>query len=154
MDSDLTRSVSVFDGATDLSARPAFIELTDDNLFTLAKLDPSAGALIETIFDNVPVAEIKVGGGIQPTLTFTHLGVRKRVNFSFGGPNPGAFGFLGLTSGARMVEETGIREWTAALKAGGATMRLWRQGRIIGLVSLCVLVVVIAALLVQTVSPG
>jgi hypothetical protein len=143
----LSHHVDVFDGVTQFSARPAIIELTDTNLFTLAKIEPATGVRTEVIFDNVPAAELVVGG-TRSTLKFTHNGVSRRVDFSFGARVAGAFGIIGLIASSQMLKKSGIPEWLAALRAAGVKVSYWNQGRIFAIAFLAVLVIIVIVVVV------
>ena len=138
----LSHNLDVFDGVTQFSARPAVIELTDTNLFTLAKIDPATGARTEVIFDNVPVSELAVGG-TSSTLTFTHNGVKKRVDFSFGSRVAGAFGVIGMVAQSQMLKKSGIRDWVAAFRAAGVKVSYWSPGRLFAIAFVVAIVVII-----------
>ena len=153
----LSHHVDVFDGVTQFSARPALIELTDTNLFSLSKIDPATGAPTEVIFGNVPASEIAVGGS-SSTLTFTHNGVKKRVDFSFGSRAAGAFGLAGAVVAANLIKKSGIQDWVAAFKAAGAQVKFWSYGRTMGLglgigFGIVIIVVVVVVAVALTSSP-
>jgi hypothetical protein len=149
----LTQNLDVYDGVSTFSARPAVMEINDDNTFTLAKVDPATNSKTEPIFTNVPVSQLVVKGS-GSSLKFTHNGVTKRVDFSVASRAVGAVGgIIGMAVQSSMVGKSGIVYWVDALRKNGASVKYMSQGKIMGLglgigfgiVVLVVIIVVIAA---------
>lgn len=128
----LQHYVNVFDGVSQFSARPAVIEFTDTNTFTLAKIEPATGVRTEVIFDNVPASEVTLGG-TQATPWFSYNGVKRRVDFSFGSRVAGSFGLVGMAVQSSMISKSGVGEWIAAFRAAGAPVKYWSQGKTMGI---------------------
>lgn len=147
----MTSNVTVFDGISQFSARDAVIELDDDRTFTLAKIDKTTGARTEVIFDRIPVSELTVAGS-SGTPTLAHNGVKKRIDFSFGGRMAMAGGVIGMVASTAIINRSGVNEWVAALRENGATVNYRSAGKTValgvgiggGIVVLIVIVVVVA----------
>jgi hypothetical protein len=150
----LTRNVDVFDGISQFSARPAVIELHDDDTFVLAKIDPATNAKTEIVFQT-GLSDLTVGGS-SAMLTFTVGGVKKRVDFSFAARAAMAVGGVaGLAASAGIVAGSGINDWLAAFRAKGVTVKYLSQGKIVlwsllGTLAVVVVIGVVIAIVIAT----
>lgn len=143
----MEKDVQVFLAATQFTARPATIELHDDGRLVLVAHgtgdggNPGEGAAepsAATTLLDVPASELRVGGSVS-TLTLAAGESRYRVEFSsearvltaHSGLNEYRRGAR-LRAAQRLVRESGLPDWVAALRARGARIRYWSIPRIVG----------------------
>ena len=139
----LSNRVQVFDGNTIFSARAAVMELHDDNRFVLGKLDSTGAYVTDMVFD-LPVNQLSVSGS-QSSLVLSANGIKKRVDFSNGKSVGVAFGVVGLAIDAAQAKNSGINNWVAAFKQGGAKTK--HRGSNVNATRLIVLVAVLLVLI-------
>lgn len=124
----LAQQVTVFDGISQFSARPAVIELHDDR-FVLAKWDEATRQKTEVVFD-VPLSELEVGGSMA-MLTFMANGVKKRVDFSFGARAALLGGAAGLIVSDALAKSSGMEAWLHEFQQRGVRVKFLRTSKIV-----------------------
>jgi hypothetical protein len=152
----LSTAVDTFDGVTQFSARAAVIELDDNNTFTLTKIDRQTGVPVEVVFDHIPVGQLTVRGS-SSTPVFLYNGVKKRVDFSFGSRAAMGFGAVGMIVAGSLLKKSGVNEWMAALKAGGATVKYRSFGKTLRLAFIiagALVVVIVGATVIGVLAGG
>jgi hypothetical protein len=153
----LSQNLDVYDGVSTFSARPAVMEINDDNTFTLAKVDRATNAKIEPVFTNVPLSQLTVKG-TGSSLKFSHAGVTKRVDFSVASRAVGAVGgVIGMAVQSSMVNKSGVTYWVDALRTNGASVKYMSQGKAMGIglgIGFGIVVVVIVVVVLVAVVGG
>lgn len=145
-----SQQVSVRLVATRLAPQPAVIDLLDGNRFVLSLVDPNTGAPVQTVIDS-PVAGLRVRGRMA-SLSVTANGVSAMIEFSSGSRTAMMFGGIGVIVGMQLAATSGIGEWVAALRAGGADVRFmsWQRTLQISIALVVVLVAVCVAVAVNS----
>jgi hypothetical protein len=118
----LSHDLTMFEGVSQFSAKPATIELFDDRL-VVTKRDGAPEVVIDA-----PLSDVKVGGS-GAMLTFTVGEFKRRVDFSFAARAamlaPGGI----FTAGA-LVKQSGINAWLSEFKARGVKVSYITMGQI------------------------
>jgi hypothetical protein len=118
----LSHDLTMFEGVSQFSAKPATIELYEDRL-VVTKRDDAPEIVIDT-----PLSELKVGGS-GAMLTFTVGEFKRRVDFSFAARAamiaPGGI----FTAGA-LIKQSGINAWLSEFKARGVKVSYITMGQI------------------------
>jgi hypothetical protein len=118
----LSHNLTMFEGVTQFSAKPAIIDLYD-NRFVMTATDGAS----EIVFDT-PLNELTVGGSMA-MLTFTVGGVKRRVDFSFAS-RAALIAPAGIFAAGALVKQSGVNTWVKELKARGATVKYISMGKI------------------------
>jgi len=118
----LSHDLTMFEGVSQFSAKPARIELFDDRL-VVTKMDGEPETVIDT-----PLTELKVGGS-GAMLTFTVGDLKRRVDFSFAARAvlvaPG-----GIFAAGAIAQASGITAWLKEFKARGVKVSYITMGQI------------------------
>ena len=124
----LAQQVTVFDGISQFSAKPAAIELHDDR-FILAKWDEATQQKTEVVMD-VPLTDLTVGGSMA-MLTFTANGLKRRVDFSFGARLALIGGAAGLVAANSLAKSSGMEAWLHEFTQRGVRVKFLRTSMIV-----------------------
>jgi hypothetical protein len=118
----LSHNLTMFEGVTQFSAKPAIIDLYE-NRFVMTTTDGAP----EIVFDT-PLNELTVGGSMA-MLTFTVGDLKRRVDFSFAS-RAALIAPAGIFAAGALVKQSGVNTWVRELKARGVAVKYLSMGKI------------------------
>ena len=139
----LSQDVTMFEGITQFSAKPAKISLYNDR-FVMEKTEGVPEVVMDT-----PLNELQVGGSMA-MLTFTVGELKRRVDFSFAA-RAAMIAPAGVFTAGALIKQSGINTWLTEFKARKTRVKYLSMGTI-WLWSLGAAAVIIAAAVVYAIN--